>query len=111
MSTNTGRAPSATAIPAAYIPALATIATREFRSDADPGQRELERIGAVRDGDGVAGAAEGGELSLEGRHALVEDVETRAQDAQHGGVELVTQPGVLPLQIVERDRHHGAPGR
>ena len=76
---------------------------RVARTDGERAQRELERIGAVADGDALGGADVRREFALEGLDFRPEDVPAASVDPRHRRFELRAQRRVMPREIVERD--------
>ena len=76
-----------------------------FVAGADAGrqQRQMERAGAGVDGDGVLGAAVGGEIALEGGDILAEHELRAVQHAEDRAVDVGLDALVLSFEIEERN--------
>ena len=68
----------------------------------------MEGAGAGVDGDAVAGAAEGGELALEGRHLGPQREPAALENARQRLVDLGPDRRVLRAEVHEGDFGHGA---
>ena len=73
------------------------------RPDPERAQRELERIGAVRDADAVRHPDEAGEARLELRHLGAEDEAGALEHAGEPGAHLVGDLSVLGCEIDQRN--------
>ncbi len=73
-------------------------------TDALGAQRQHQRVGAAGAGDGMLGAAEGGELALEGAHLRAEHELAVVEHARDRGVDGGAETAALGRDVDERDR-------
>ena len=73
------------------------------RTDAEPAQDQLDRVGAVGDADAFGDAAVLGVLGFEGRDVRAADEAVGGGDLRPRFVELVGDLGVLAGEVEERD--------
>ena len=68
-------------------------------------QRQVQRIRAAADADGVAHPQIGRELALEARHLLAQDIASALEDGRDGGVDLRTVCVIVGARVGLGDGH------